>query len=526
MRRVGIYGWGVVAPRSPDIEAFARNLEQAETWLEPFCGFGPDTFLVGRPEFDFESCRPWIEERFKPNRFHQLESKMGMPIKYAISSFIQSLSQNPGLEQELQRLGERAHVYVGTGLGDLETQYQLSVALHRARRKWDHFWAEPDRNTARRTWEETGRAPDGDEPPTDPTRVAEADRDEAEEAWWAFWSARSDSLREYLEELREIESIAVEGEVEAGKLAAIKEKRRRHRRLQEQWHAPNPPWQSVSSNLLWNIDNISAAQISMLGGLTGMAISPSAACSTFGVCLRLALTTIRTGEADAVVVGATDPPPHPLTVGAFYSARVISADAQVSKPLTQMRGTHVAGGAALWIVGAVDHMEKLGFRPLGMEPLAVGVTSDADHIITPSQEGPTTAMRLALENAGVEASGISGWDLHATATPGDFNEVEMVRKVLPESLLVTARKGTFGHGMAAGGGWELTAQYLGWERGRVYPTPLSRDELNDEIAGVHDGFVYDAGCDIPPGDVGKLSMGVGGINACVVSRPWTRSDSE
>ena len=36
-------------------------------------------------------------------------------------------------------------------------------------------------------------------------------------------------------------------------------------------------------------------------------------------------------------------------------------------------------------------------KPLGMEPLAVGVTSDADHIITPSKEGPMEAMRQAFE---------------------------------------------------------------------------------------------------------------------------------
>ena len=39
-RRVGVFGWGVVAPRSPDIESFTRNLQSAESWLTPFNGFG------------------------------------------------------------------------------------------------------------------------------------------------------------------------------------------------------------------------------------------------------------------------------------------------------------------------------------------------------------------------------------------------------------------------------------------------------------------------------------------------------
>lgn len=521
MSRVGIFGWGIVAPRSPDIASFARNLTGNQSWLEPFNGFGPDNFLVGQPSFDFEVYREWVVERFKPNRFGQLESKMGLPVQYAIGSFIQSLGQNPGIEQELQRLGTKTHVYIGTGLGDLFTQYDESLNLYRAQRHWDHFWAHPERNTARRSWEEAGRPAswEGAEVPTDPATVDEIERDVAQDAWWRFWAERSSDLRSYLDSFREIESLAVEGDVESGKISAIKEKSRRLRRLQQDWGAPTPPWQAVSANLIWNIDNIAAAQISMLGGLTGMTIAVGAACSTFGVTLKLALDTIRRGEAKAVVIGATDPPPSPLTVGAFYSARVISADAQLSKPLTELRGTHISGGSVVWIVGDLDHFTAKGFRPLGMEPLAVGVTSDADHIITPSQEGPTTAMRMALDGAGTAAAEMVSWDLHATATPGDYNEVQMLHELLGDEVLVTARKGTFGHGMSAGGGWELTAQYLGYEQGSIYPTPLARGELNQQIAGVHQKFAFDTACAAPDGPVGKLSMGVGGINACVVSRP-------
>jgi len=518
LRRVGVFGWGVVAPRSPNVDAFADNLAAATSWLEPFNGFGPDTFLVGKPEFSFQIYRPWIDARFKPNRFSQLESKMGLPVKYAIGAFIQALGQNPGLEHELRRLGHRAHVYVGTGLGDLGTKQDQALALHHALRRWNRFWAAPERNSALTAYL-AGAAPEV-APPPPPGTAPDAERDEADEAWWEFWTERSPELASYLDELRDVESIAVEGEVEAGKLAAIKEKQRRRRRLAARWGAPDPPWESVSPNLIWNIDNIPAAQISMLGGLTGMTMCPQAACSTFGVALKLAIDAIRCDQADAVVIGATDPPPHPLTVGAFYNARVISADGKISKPLTELRGTHVAGGSVVWVVCEIERMLALGMRPLGMEPLAVGVTSDADHIITPSREGPMAAMRMALAAARTEGREVVSWDLHATATPGDFNEVEMVRSLLPPDTLVTARKGTFGHGMSAGGGWELTAQYLSWERGKVFPTPLGRGELNEQIAAVHENFAFDAVHEAPDGVVGKLSMGIGGVNACVISRPW------
>lgn len=517
MRRVGVFGWGVIAPRSPDIDAFARNLESADSWLSPFDGFGPDTFLVGEPDFRFADYRPWVEDRFPPARFSQLESKMGLPAQLAIGAFIQALGQNEGLEAELKRLGTRTHVYVGTGLGDLKTISDQALAKHAAQRRWNRFWADPARNPALRDHLAGRGEADPDMPPA-PGDVPDRDLDGAEEAWWAYWAARSSELRAYLEELCEIEGLGVEGEVATGKLAVLKEKRRRLRKLRDRVQCPDPPWECVSQNLIWNIHNIPAAQISMLGGLRGMAISPVAACSTFGVALKMALDAIQRGDATAVVVGACDPPPSPLAIGAFYNAKVLAADGRVSQPLTQLKGTHVAGGSVVWIVGDMEHMRSRGFRPLGMEPVAVGVTSDADHIITPSEEGPSEAMRLAFERSGTSPDQVGSWDLHATATPGDWSEIRLIRKLVPADTLVTARKGTFGHGMSAGGGWELTAQYLGYEKGVLFPTPLRREELNPEIARLHERFVFDTRCEAPAGLAGKLSMGIGGINACVLSR--------
>jgi len=528
MRRVGVFGWGIVAPRSPNVEAFARNLESGESWLTPFNGFGPDQFLVGRPEFEFTDYRAWIDERFPPSRFPQLQQKMDFPTQFAIGAFIQALGQNPGLERVLQELGTATHVYVGMGLGALGTVGAVTLQLYHAQRRWNRFWAQPERNSALADYlAQPERFDPTIEVPPPPEEVPPEAIEEAEDGWWSFWMARSPELHEYLEELREIEAANVHGPVATGKLALIKEKQRRRQRLQRKWGAPNPPWHEASANLLWNIHNTPASQITMLGRIKGFAFGPAAACSTFSVTLKLALDAIRRGEAKAVVMGATDPPPLPMTVGAFYSARIISADGQVSKPLTTLRGTHASGGAAIWIVGDHDFMTAHGFRPLGLEPVAVGVSSDADHIITPSKEGPTTAIRQALAAAGVEPEEIGSWDLHATATPGDYQEVENLRGVLPESVVVTARKGIFGHGMGASGGWELTAQYLGYQGGHLFPTPTAEGELNEEISHLHRRFVFDRACDVPAGWAGKLSMGVGGINACVLSRPWSpeaRSD--
>lgn len=503
--RVGVYGWGIVAPKSPNIEAFRENLASSESWLTPFNGFGPDNFLVGIPDFHFSDYESWIKSRFAPRHYQKLKEKMGLPSLYAIGAFIQSLGQNPGIEEQFRELGPLAHVYIGTGLGSLDTIYQASVALYKAQTRWDAFWAAPERNSELRD----NRAGHPDSPP-------ESDCQE----WNRYWMAQSPELQDYLAELSQIDALGIsDGEVETAKLHVIREKEKRHAKLREKWHAPEAPW-NVSADVIWNIHNTPAAQISILGGITGLSFAPVAACSTFGVALGLALRAIRSGDAKLVVVGATDSPPHPLTVGAFYDARVLAASRTPSFPLTRLQGTHISGGSVVWIVADHDYMRARGFKPLGMEPLSVGLSSDAHHIITPSVDGPTAAIQQALHRAGVAADAIGTWDLHATATPGDYTEVATLRSLLPASVLVTARKGTFGHGMSAGSGWELTAQYLGYEQGRLFPTPLSAADLNHAIQGIHDCFVFDRACDFPDKPGGKLSMGIGGINACIISRPW------
>jgi 3-oxoacyl-[acyl-carrier-protein] synthase II len=514
--RVGVFGWGIVAPKSPNIDAFARNLATSESWLTPFDGFGPSNFLVGHPEFRFEDYKAWIDARFAPRHYQNLKEKMDYPSLYAIGAFIQALEQNPGLEKLMQELGGQAHVYLGTGLGSIEAMYQSSITLHMAQQRWNRFWGSRENNSALSAYLD-GQLKGLDDVPLNPAD-AEGDLVELSLAWEAYWMERSPELREYLEAAAAIDSLLMEGQVEQGKLHVIRERGKRHVRLQEKWGAPDPPWK-VSANLIWNIHNTPASQISILGHITGLAFAPVAACSTFGVALRLAMHAIERGEAKVVVVGATDPPPHPLIVGSFYGARVLSASRQVSNPLTQLQGTHVAGGSVVWIVGDMEYLESQGMTPLGMEPISVGVSSDAHHIITPSIPGPQAAIRQALEEAHATPEQIATWDLHATATPGDYAEISTLRTMLPDSVMVTARKGTFGHGMSAGGGWELTAQYLGYASGHLFPTLLTEKSLNPAIADIHAQYVFADSCVTAEGLAGKLSSGIGGINACVISRP-------
>ena len=519
--RVGIFGWGVVAPKSPNIDAFERNLERADTWLSPFTGYGQSNFLVGYPDFDFETYHAWFDARFPPAKYAQLKEKMGPNVQFALGAFIQALGQNPGLEQYLQDLGTSAHIYVGTGIGDITVTQREALAYERTLRRWNEFWAAPERCAALRA--HLGGQTDASAPrhPSELLLGSEA-WIEAKHAWEAHWAARSEQLTLYLAEAREVHAEPVPPSSGAAKLSIIRQKLNRIRALNKKWGCPEEPWAAVSPNILWNIANIPAAQISMIGKIVGPSFAPVAACASFGVATKLAVDAIHRGEAKAVVIGMTDPPPHEMVISAFYNANVLSADADVSRPMTGLKGTHVAGGACVWIVGDAEAMMAQGFRPVGMEIVGVGTSSDAHHIITPSKGGPQLAMKAALDE--VHITDVTTWDMHATATPGDAMEIENSLEMLHPDVIFTARKGTFGHGMSVGGGWELTAQHLGMARGKLFPMPLTEGELHADVKVHEPRFVDENGCEISHGYSGKLSMGVGGINSCVISRPWTEEE--
>jgi 3-oxoacyl-[acyl-carrier-protein] synthase II len=528
MKRIGIFGWGIVAPRSPNIKIFEKNLEKATNWMQPFNGFGPSNFLVGEPEFDFSAYRPWIESRFTPRKYSQLDEKMGNMVKYALGAFIQALEQNPGIEELLQSLKTQAHIYVATGLGDFPLHYEKAMQYNKAQQRWNRFWCRDEYHRELAAYRVTTspaaktdlREKIGAPPDPDAFDPLEENYEDITESWYAFWVNRSDGLREYLDELKQIEAESITGNIEKEKVHLMRRKSSAKRKLNDKYGCPTEPWNAVDPMLLWNLPNIPAAQISMLARITGPAVAPVAACSGFGTALKMGINAVRSGQAQAVVVGATDPQPHPLSVGAFYGARVLSHDGRVSKPFTGLRGTHIAGGACMWIVGDADFFMRKGLKPLGLEILSVALTSDADHIITPSREGPLTAIKQALSEARIRPEDVETWDMHATATPGDWTELQNALQVFPGNTKFTARKGTFGHGMSVCGGWELTAQHLGFAKGKLAPIDLEKEEVHNLMRPYHQCLVRDEPVTMEGDIAGKINMGIGGINACVICRKW------
>lgn len=524
-RRIGIYGWGVVAPGAKDIgalEALLRSGRSAVTTTKR-PGLDQGLFAVGDPDFSFDTYVPWLAARHGDAWVARLRQKMGDNVQFAVGATIQALTTQPELEALVREADDACHVYVGSGVGDLCESYKAAAAHERASRAWNHHWAQPAHNAALRRFQGEAVVPAGEPPPVDPSTlpVDSVERHDALATWDGYWAARSDELAAFLTRFAAIEKLdADDDDQEKAHLAAIRKRTRAHRALLDEVSCPPPPWTSVSPDLIWNIQNAPAAQITMLLGIHGAAWAPVGACSTFGVALDCARNAILAGDAKLAIVGTTDPRPDAALAAAFHHARVMPGTGEVNQPFTSMRGTHLSGGACVWVLGDAEHCEARGLRPVGGYLEAVALSSDAEHIITPSKSGPKRAMNRAYAEAGITGKDVAVIDLHATGTSGDLNELMLVDEFVGPTTKITARKGQLGHGMANAGGWELTALALGLAKGVALPTGLSRETVHPR-AHHRDAIVTSAEAPLEGVHGVKLMLGIGGITACVVLRRGT-----
>jgi 3-oxoacyl-(acyl-carrier-protein) synthase len=519
--RVGIYGWGIVAPGARNVAAFAEVLQSGTTALAPSAKpeLGPGLFAVGDPAFSFDDYTAWIAARQGASYASRMLAKMTDNVQFVIGATIQALESAPGLEALVKQLDEQCHVYVGSGVGDLPESYRAANTLARAMREWNHFWASPAHCAERRLFQSEGTLSAGLAPPVDPATlpIDSEQRFEALGAWDAFWAGRSAELRGFLERFAEIESLGTDNDEEDAHLHAIRKRLREHRRLLEDTGCPPPPWGVVSPNLLWNIQNSPAAQITMLLGVHGEAWAPVGACSTFGVALRCGRDAVLRGDAKIAIVGTTDPRPDPALASAFHQARVMPGTGEINRPFTSLRGTHLSGGACVWIIGDAEWCEARGMKPIGGYVESVTLASDAEHIITPSKTGPKRAIVRAYAEAGITPGDVALIDLHATGTPGDLNELALVEEFIGPTTRITARKGQFGHGMAASGGWELTAVAMNLAGRTALPCGMAEADLHPRIPH-KERIVAEHAAPLADGVGVKLMLGVGGITACVVLR--------
>ncbi len=218
-----------------------------------------------------------------------------------------------------------------------------------------------------------------------------------------------------------------------------------------------------------------ATNVAMYLGLTGEALATNAACASSNQAMGAALDRIRLGRADAVLAGGADE----LHVAAAIVFDVMGGGSRAyndrpqhtPRPFDRGRDGIVVGeGGGVLVLEALDNARARGV-PILAEVLGYGGSSDAVNMAHPAPGGMETAMRLAIQDAGIEPGDIDYVCAHATGTPiGDAAEAEALHRIFGSDVPVSSLKGHLGHSLGACGALEAIACIEAMHQGMVPPT--------------------------------------------------------
>ncbi|ATO49413.1 beta-ketoacyl-ACP synthase II [Brevibacillus laterosporus] len=274
------------------------------------------------------------------------------------------------------------------------------------------------------------------------------------------------------------------------------------------------------------IANMAASMISIKYGAMGPSMSPVTACSIGNTAIGEAMRLIKSGGADIVVAGGTEAAITELAVASFGNATALSTrndqPEKASRPFDADRdGFVMAEGAGILILESLSHAKKRNAR-IYAEVMGYGASSDAYHIVAthPEGKGAYQAMKLALQEAGIQPEQVDVISAHATSTEvGDRSETMAIKQLFGEKayqIPVTANKSMTGHMLGAASAVEAIALIKSLQEGIIPPT--INQEKQDPICDL----------DYVPNKARKAevrvgmsnSFGFGGHNAVIVLQAW------
>ncbi len=228
------------------------------------------------------------------------------------------------------------------------------------------------------------------------------------------------------------------------------------------------------------LPDMASAQISMLTGAMGPNFCPVSSCSSSADAIGQAWEMIRREEMDIVIAGGSEAPICPISIAGFGSMRALSRHneepSKASRPFDTERDGFVMGeGSAILVLESQDSMERRDATPLA-ELVGYGASSDAFHVTEPSPNGysAATAMKQALQMAGMVPEEIDYINAHGTSTPlNDKHETLAIKSALGEDayrIPISSTKSMTGHLLGAGGALEALACVLAIRQGTIPPT--------------------------------------------------------
>jgi nodulation protein E len=251
-------------------------------------------------------------------------------------------------------------------------------------------------------------------------------------------------------------------------------------------------------------------------GAKGVAYSVSSACASSTHALGLAMLSIRTGAADVMISGGSEACLTRGCLAAWDALHVLAAER--CRPFSAGRdGLVLAEGAAVFVLEEREHARSRGAAILA-ELVGYGACSDATALTSPDPEGMANAMRLAIEDAGLQPANVSAINAHGTATElNDRSEcmaISGVFGVKGGNIPVTSTKSVLGHSLGASGGIELAMSVRSLQEQFVPPTA---NHIGEDPACPVD-CVPNQGRRATLESILSNSFAFGGLNASLVVR--------
>ena len=243
----------------------------------------------------------------------------------------------------------------------------------------------------------------------------------------------------------------------------------------------------VGSGAIFKAMNSSVTMnLSTIFKLTGINFTISAACASGSHSIGMAYQLIKSGLQDCIICGGAQEI-NKMAFGSFDGLGVFSMNLdkpeEASRPFDKNRdGLVPSGGAATLVLESYESAVKRG-APILCEVLGYGFSSNGGHISTPNVEGPSRAMKKALEQAEVKPNDIDYVNAHATSTPiGDANEAKAIVEVFGENgPYVSSTKSMTGHECWMAGASEVIYSILMMQNDFIAPN-INIDQLDDNSA--------------------------------------------
>lgn len=225
-------------------------------------------------------------------------------------------------------------------------------------------------------------------------------------------------------------------------------------------------FKSMNSTITMNLSTIFK--------LRGINLTVSAACASGSHSIGLGFHLIKSGLQEIIICGGAQEI-NKYAMASFDGLGVFASNednpTKASRPFDSSRdGLVPSGGGATLILESYESAIKRG-APIIAEVLGYGFSSNGGHISTPNVEGPSTAMKRALEQAAVNPNEIDYINAHATSTPvGDANEAKAIFEIFGDyNTPVSSTKSMTGHECWMAGASEVVYSVLMMQNSFVAP---------------------------------------------------------